>query len=85
MSSLLHTSRPSHITSHTPLLLISTLITRDNRLLTILGRHELKSAVFKLGPLGNLLMRGRPVPASAAFNIRGQLIGGDRTTVLYSP
>jgi hypothetical protein len=63
----------------------STLITRDNRLLTILGRHELHSGSFALGPLGNLLLRGHPVPSGAAFNDRGELIAADTTTVLYSP
>lgn len=63
----------------------STLLTRDNKLLTILGRHPLPPATFSLGPLGNLLMEGHPVAPGAAFNDRGQLIGADTHTVLYSP
>jgi hypothetical protein len=63
----------------------STLLTRDNKLLTILGRHPLPPTTFSLGPLGNLLMAGRPVAPGAAFNDRGQLIGADTQTVLYSP
>lgn len=62
-----------------------TLLTRDNKLLTILGRHPLPPTTFSLGPLGNLLMGGRPVAPGAAFNDRGQLIGADTQTVLYSP
>jgi hypothetical protein len=63
----------------------STLLTRDNKLMTILGRHALPTSTFSLGPLGNLLMRGQPVPSGAAFNVKGQLIAADTTTVLYSP
>lgn len=64
----------------------STLIsTKDSGLVTILGRHQLSPRQFALGPLGNLLHNGQPVPSGAAFNVKGQLIGADMTSVLYSP
>jgi len=64
----------------------STLIsTKDSALVTILGRHQLSPRQFALGPLGNLLHNGQPVPSGAAFNVKGQLIGADMTSVLYSP
>jgi hypothetical protein len=61
----------------------STLITPEGRLLTALGKTPL-GAACALGPLGNLLLHGRPVPAAAAFNDRGQLIGADGVSVLHS-
>lgn len=63
----------------------STLLFRDNKIVTILGRHELPRSTFSLGPLGNLLMKGQPVHSGAAFNVKGQLIAADTTTVLYTP
>lgn len=61
----------------------STLITREGKLVTILGRHPLPPSTFSLGPLGNLLMGGHPVDSGAAFNVAGQLIGSDTRTVLH--
>lgn len=80
------TSHPPHIPTHTLTLQHtpnSTLVSKDNKLTTILGRHALPAKAFSLGPLGNLLHKGHPVPAGAAFNSKGHLIAADTTTVLY--
>ncbi|KAF6250901.1 hypothetical protein COO60DRAFT_1565911 [Scenedesmus sp. NREL 46B-D3] len=50
-----------------------TLISQDGALLTALGKQPLPSSTFALGPLGNLLMRGEPLPPDAAFTATGQL------------
>lgn len=59
----------------------STLIASDGTLLTALGRVPL-GADYALGPLGNLLHRGQPVPAGAAFDAVGKLVHGG--TVLHA-
>jgi hypothetical protein len=54
-----------------------TLISQDGILVTALAKQQLPSSSFALGPLGNLLLRGEPVPAGAAFTATGQLVTAD--------
>lgn len=57
-----------------------TLISREGRLETALGKLPLGPA-FSLGPLGNLLLQGRPVATTAAFDAHGQLVAADGTVL----
>eukprot|EP00775_Hariotina_reticulata_P002934 gene2934-3220_t len=50
-----------------------TVISKDDVLLTAVGKAPLPNH-FTLGPLGELLMKGNPVPSSAYWNTNGQLI-----------
>jgi hypothetical protein len=50
-----------------------TLISKDDVLLTAAGKAPLPKQ-FTLGPLGELLMKGNPVPSSAYWNSKGQLV-----------
>jgi hypothetical protein len=54
-----------------------TLISQDGGLVTALSKQRLPSSSFALGPLGNLLMRGEPLPAAAAFDATGRLEMGN--------
>jgi hypothetical protein len=62
-----------------------TLISQDGSLLTALPKQPLPSSSFALGPLGNLLLRGEPVPAGAAFSATGQLVTADGQVLAVLP
>lgn len=58
----------------------STLIDKDDGLLTAIGKAPL-SKHFSLGPLGQLLNKGKAVPSSAWWSAEGKLVAADGTVL----
>jgi len=59
-----------------------TVITKDDHLLTAVGQSRLPKH-FSLGPLGQLLMKGKAVPAGAAWSEPKKLVGANGTVLAH--